>query len=159
MGEKEDKAYSFGRYFEEFVIGDRYSHWPGKTITEAENHLFSLLTMNHHPIHLDANYASTTQFGKILVVGTLVFSLSVGLTVRDISAKAIANLEYLNIKHLAPVFIGDTLYAFSEVIDKKQSSGKPDRGVVHIKTFTQNQNNDIILSFERKILVPKKSAK
>ena len=96
-----------GRYFEEFEVEAVYRHWPGKTITESDNNLFCLLTMNHHPIHLDCNYALEKQHGKILVVGTLVFSLVVGMTVRDISGKAIANLEYQHVKHLGPVHLGD----------------------------------------------------
>ena len=158
METKDNNALPFGRYYEDFIIGENYNHWPGKTITESDNNLFSLITMNHHPIHLDNNYASKTQHGKILVVGTLVFSLTVGLTVRDISAKAIANLEYLDIRHLSPVFINDTIYAFSEVLEKKRSRNKPDRGIVHVRTIAKNQNDISVLSFERKVLIPTKTS-
>lgn len=149
----------FGRYLEDFSIGDTYKHWPGKTITESDNNLFSLLTMNHHPLHIDKNFASTTDGQKILVVGTLTFSLAVGMTVRDISGKAIANLEYEKISHLAPVYIGDTIYAISKVLSITDSRSKPDRGVVYVETSVINQNYVEVLSFRRKVLIPKKNKK
>jgi len=152
----ENSALPFGRYFEDFKIGDCYRHWPGKTITDSDNNLFSLLTMNHHPVHLDTMYASEAQHGKVLVVGTLVFSLAVGLTVRDISGRAIANLGYDEIKHLAPVFIGDTIYAESSVLEINPSRSKPDRGTVDVITTAYNQDNKPVLSFTRTVLVPKK---
>lgn len=149
-----NKAIPFGRYFEDFETGRSYRHSVSKTVTESDNNLFSLITMNHHPVHLDHNYAKKSEHGKILVVGTLVFSLAVGISVADISGKAIANLGYDAIKHLGPVFIGDTLTAETEVLDKRQSKSKPDRGIVHVKTTAFNQNNEKILSFSRKVLVP-----
>lgn len=150
---------AFGRYLEDFKIGDTYQHWPGKTITESDNNLFSLLTMNHHPVHIDTNYALNAEHHKILVVGTLVFSLAVGLTVRDVSGKAIANLEYEKILHIAPVFISDTIYAVSEVLDIKYSRSKPDRGIVYIETKVINQNKLEVLRFRRKVLIPKQNKK
>jgi len=148
-------AIPFGRYLEEFSVGDVYFHFPGKTIMESDNNLFSLLTMNHHPIHLDENYAKKSQHKKILVVGTLVFSIGVGMTVRDISGKAIANLEYHELKHLNPVFIGDTIYAKTEVLDIVESKSKNDRGVVKVRTVISNQNNIDVLEFSRSVLIPK----
>jgi len=145
--------YSFGRTYDQFTVGQSFDHWPGKTISESDNNLFSLLTMNHHPIHIDANYAADQKHGRILVVGTLVLSLSVGLTVRDLSGRAIANLEYKNVKHLAPVFVGDTIYAFSKIQDLQLCSSK-DKGIVFVATTVVNQNNIEVLSFERKFLVP-----
>ena len=119
------KSYEkFGRYFEEFNIGEIIQHFPGKTITEGESHIFSLLTMNHHPLHIDNIYARNSQFNKIIVVGTYIFSLVVGMTVRAISGKAIANLDYENINHNNPVFIGDTIRAETEILDKKISQSK-----------------------------------
>ena len=153
----EIKHQGFGRYFEDFAVGEIYDHWPGKTLTESDNNLFSLLTMNHHPLHLDTHYASQTQYSKILVVGTLVFSVAVGLTVSDISGKAIANLMYENIVHHEPVFIGDTIYCSTEVLEKRNSKSKPDRGVVYVETIVKNQNNRKVLSFRRKILIPKEN--
>lgn len=146
----------FGRYYEDFEVGTQIRHEVTKTITESDNNLFCLLTMNHHPVHLDTEYARMHQHGQILVVGTLPFSLTVGLTVPDISGKAIANLGYENIRHLRPVFIGDTLRAETNVISKRLSKSKPDRGLVHVETFSYNQRGEAVLSFERTVLVPRK---
>ena len=146
-----------GMYFEEFEVGQEIKHSLSKTIFESDNNFFSLLTMNHHPVHTNADYASRNQHGKILVVGTLVFSLSVGMTVPDISGKAIANLDYENIRHLAPVFIGDTLYVRTKVLDKRESNTKSDRGIVYVETIASNQNGQDILSFRRHVLIKKKN--
>jgi len=142
-----------GRYFEEFEVGQVIKHKLSKTIFESDNNLFSLLTMNHHPVHLNQDYAEQNQHGKILVVGTLVFSLAVGITVPDISGKAIANLGYENIQHIAPVFIGDTIYAETEVLDIRQSRTKSDRGIIYVATKVINQHDEIVLTFRRHVLV------
>jgi acyl dehydratase len=144
----------FGRYLNEFEVGDVFKHFPAKTITESDNNLFALLTMNHHPIHIDEQFANKHQHGKILVVGTYVFSLVVGQSVRDISGKAIANLEYESIKHLNPTFIGDTIYSQSTIISKRVSKTKPDRGILYVETEAKNQNNIDVLSFRRCVLIP-----
>ena len=146
---------SFGNYYEDFEVGSVIEHALSKTIFESDNNLFSLLTMNHHPVHLNLDYVQRHQHGKILVVGTLVFSLVVGMTVPDISGKAIANLEYESIKHLNPVFIQDTLYAKTAVLDKRESKSKSDRGIVYVETIAYNQNQQEVLSFRRKVLIPK----
>jgi acyl dehydratase len=112
--------------------------------------------MNHHPVHTNIDYAAKQQHGKVLVVGTLVFSLVVGITVPDISGKAIANLGYEDVKHLAPVFINDTIYARTKVLEKSDSKSKPDRGIVYVETIAYNQNNEDILSFRRKVLIKKR---
>jgi acyl dehydratase len=151
-----NEASQFGRYLEEFEPGNVYRHQPGKTITESDNNLFCLLTMNHHPVHLDSEYASRSLHGKILVVGTLVFSLVVGMTVRDISGKAIANLSYHEIEHKAPVFIGDTICAETHVLEVRPSHSKPDRGVVRVETRAYNQHGELVLTFQRSVLVPKR---
>lgn len=148
-------AFPFGRTFEDFAVGDVYAHWPGKTISESDNNLFCLLTMNHHPVHLDAEYAARQHHGRILVVGTLVFSVVVGMTVRDVSGRAIANLEYEAITHNGPVFIGDTLNAETEVLEARPSRTKPDRGVVYVETRAFNQKRERVLTFRRKVLVPR----
>lgn len=152
-----DKTHPFGRYLEDFSFGDVYKHWPGKTITESDNNLFCLLTMNHHPVHLDHNYAKQQQHGKVLVVGTLVFSLVVGMTVPDVSGKAIANLDYEKITHDGPVFIGDTLYVETEILDVRHSRTKPDRGIVYVETRAVNQDDNQVLSFRRHVLVPRQT--
>lgn len=149
---------SFGRYFEEFEPGQVITHYPGRTITEGEHMQFCMLTMNHHPIHIDAHFAARTQHGQPLVVGTLVFSLVVGMTVADISGHAIANLEYQEIKHLAPVFLGDTLYARTTILDKRLSRSKPDRGIVSVETVAVNQDREPVLSFKRSALIPVRAA-
>ncbi|MQG39265.1 MAG: MaoC family dehydratase [SAR202 cluster bacterium] len=145
----------FGKYLDEFNVGDIYRHWPGKTVTESDNHTFCLLTMNDNPLHTDENYMQSHQHGKILVVGTLVFSLVVGMSVKDTSGKAIANLEYESIKHDAPVFQGDTIYAESEILDLRDSKSKSDRGIVYIETRAFNQNKQKVLTLRRKFLAPK----
>lgn len=144
-----------GLYFEEFEVGAEIIHSLSKTIFESDNNIFSLLTMNHHPLHTNLDYAQRSQHGQILVVGTLVFSLSVGITVPDISGKAVANLGYEDIKHLAPVFIGDTIYAKTKILDKTESKTKPDRGIVHVETVAYNQRGENVLSFRRKVLIKK----
>jgi acyl dehydratase len=148
---------AFGRYFEEFEVGEVLKHWPGRTISEADDTWFSLLTMNQHPLHIDAHYASQTHYGQRLVVGTLVFSIVVGMSVADISGRAIANLEYEEIKHVGPVFHGDTIYAESRILDKRKSQTKPDRGIVHVETHGLNQHGAIVLSLRRRVLIPNRS--
>jgi acyl dehydratase len=145
-----------GLYYEDFVEGDVIEHALSKTIFESDNNLFSLLTMNHHPVHTNLDYASKNQHGKILVVGTLVFSIVVGMTVPDISGKAIANLGYEDIKHLSPVFLNDTLYAKTRILSKRDSKSKPDRGVVYVETIGYNQNKVEVISFRRNVLIKKK---
>ena len=147
----------FGNYFDDFEVGATIEHALSKTIFESDNNLFSLLTMNHHPVHLNLDYAEKQQHGKILVVGTLVFSVLVGITVGDISGKAIANLEYEEVKHLNPVFINDTLYARTKILDKRESKSRADRGIVYVETTGYNQHGADVLSFKRKVLIPKKS--
>ena len=142
-------------YFEEFEVGGAIQHALSKTIFESDNNLFSLLTMNHHPVHTNKDYAEKNQHGQLLVVGTLVFSLVVGMTVPDISGKAIANLGYEDIKHLNPVFVNDTLYAKTQILDKYESASKNDRGVVYVETIGYNQNNENVISFKRKVLIKK----
>ncbi len=150
---------SFGRYFEEFNIGDVFRHSKSKIITESEQRKFCLLTMNHHPVHLDVEYAKKQTHGKILVVGTYVLSIAVGLSVPDISGKAIANLEYENIKHEKPVFLNDTIIAETEILDIRESKSKPDRGILYVETRAFNQNGARVLTLRRKILIPKKGGK
>jgi acyl dehydratase len=149
------KPSNLGNYYEDFIVGETIEHSLSKTIFESDNNLFSLLTMNHHPVHTNIDFASMHQHGKILVVGTLVFSLTVGITVPDISGKAIANLEYESVKHLAPVFINDTIYAKTKILDKKESKSKSDRGIIYVETIGYNQNGKDVISFRRKVLVKK----
>src|SRR4029079_1169502 len=144
-------ARQFGRSYEEFEVGAAYRHWPGKTVTEYDDHLFCLLTMNPHPLHLDAHYAGeTTQFGKNVVVGNYVYSLVLGMSVPDVSGKAIANLEVESLRHVAPTFHGDTVYCQTEVLDKWESKSKDDRGVVYVETKGYNQDGTLVCSYKPK---------
>ncbi len=148
----------YGRYYEEFEVGDVYKHWPSKTITEAQDQLFCDLTMNHHPLHSDRWYAEEeTHFGKNVVVGNFVYSLALGMSVADVSGKAIANLEVESLKHSAPTFHGDTIRAETKVLDKKETSdGK--RGIVTVETRAYNQRGEEVCYFRRKVMVPKRDA-
>lgn len=152
-------AFQIGHYYEDFTIGETINHALSKTIFESDNNLFSLLTMNNHPVHTNIDYAGKNQHGRILVVGTLVFSLAVGITVPDISGKAIANLGYEDVKHLAPTFINDTIYVRSKIIDKRESKSKPDRGIIYVESIAYNQNGVDILSFRRHVLIKKRECK
>lgn len=137
---------SYGRYFEELEIGQAFRHWPGRTITEFDDTLFSLMSMNQHPVHIDEHYAAGTQHGRRLVVGPLVVSLVIGMSQADIGGRALRTLEYSDIRHMAPVFHGDTIYAESTIIDKQP-------GVVTVESRGVNQRGDPILSLRRKIEV------
>ena len=147
-----DKPYH--RTLHDFRPGQKFEHWPHKTVTESDNNLFCLLTMNHHPLHSDNQYAADQQQGRIVVVGTYVLSLVVGMTVADLSGTAIANLEYERIVHHAPVFIGDTIEARSEILAVELSRSKPDRGVMTVETVAYNQHGVKVLSLQRKVLLP-----
>ena len=151
------KPSPLGHFFDEFEVEETIEHTLSKTIFESDNNLFSLLTMNHHPVHTNIDYAQKTQHRELLVVGTLVFSIIVGITVPDISGKAIANLGYENIEHLAPVYIGDTLYAKTKVLSKRESKTKHDRGIVYVETIGYNQNEKEIIKFRRNVLIKKKN--
>ena len=146
-----------GLYYEDLLVGETIKHSLSKTIFEIDNNFFSLLTMNHHPVHTNLDYAQQNQHGKILVVGTLVFSLTVGITVPDISGKAIANLDYEQIKHLGPVFINDTLYVRTKILEKRESQSKQDRGIVYVETIASNQHGQDVLSFRRHVLIKKRN--
>lgn len=147
---------SFGRYYEDFVVGDIYEHRPGRTISEADNTWFTLLTMNTHPLHFDVEYGKASEFGRCLVASPLTLAILVGMSVTDVSQKAIANLGWKEIRMTAPVFPGDTLYAESEVLDKRESNSRPTAGVVTVSTTGKNQDGKVICTFERSILVAKR---
>jgi acyl dehydratase len=149
-------AHPYGRYLEEFEVGAVYKHWPAKTITESEDHLFCLLTMNHHPLHINDVYAAKSQQGRNVVAGPYVYSLIFGMSVADVSGKAIANLATEELSHPAPVFHGDTLFVESEVLEKKESRSKPDRGTVKVHTRAFNQDGVLVAEFKRIVLVPRK---
>ena len=123
-----DMKDQFGHYLEDYKVGDIYKHWPGKTITESDNNLFSLLVMNHHPVHLDQEYC----------------------------AQAIANLDYEKVSHDGPCFIGDTIHAETEILEVRESRSKPDRGIIYVETRAYNQRNEKIMTLRRHVLIPKR---
>lgn len=145
---------SFGRYFEEFQVGDVYEHRPGKTVLDSDNHLFSLLTLNTHPLHFDAEYGKLTEFGANLVVSPYTLALLIGMSVSDVSQKTVANLGMDEVRFTAPVFAGDTLYAESEVLEKRASRSRPGQGIVTIRTTGRNQRDEVVCTFRRSMLIP-----
>ena len=144
----------YGRDLEDFAVGDVYEHRPGRTITQADNIHFSLLTMNRHPAHCDAAYAADTEFAQELVNSTLTLAIVTGLTVDDVSARAIANLGWDEVRLTAPVFIGDTLYARTKVMAVRPSRSRPGQGIVTTMTEGYKQDGTVVLSFRRNSLVP-----
>ena len=148
---------TFGRYYEDFKVGDIYQHRPGRTITQYDNISFTLLTMNTHPMHFDEEYAKHSEFGRCIVCSPLTVALMVGMSVTDVSQKAIANLGWTDIKLTQPLFAGDTLYAESEVLAKRESKSRPGAGVVTVKTVGLNQNQVKVCEFRRAMLIMKRS--
>lgn len=147
---------TFGRHFEDFQVGDVYEHRPGRTITATDNTWFTLLTMNTHPMHFDEEYAKASEFGRTIVCSPLTVALMVGMSVTDVSQKAIANLGWREIKLTYPLFAGDTLYAESKVLEKRESQKRPNAGIVTVETIGRNQDRRIVCTFERTILVAKR---
>lgn len=147
---------TFGRYYEDFVVGDIYEHRPGRTITEADNVWFTLLTMNTHPAHFDYAYAARTEFGKPIVCSPLTVALMVGMSVSDVSQKAVANLGWSDIRLVHPLFHGDTLYAESKVIGKRESASRPQQGIVTVETTGLNQDGTVCAVFGRTVLIWKR---
>jgi acyl dehydratase len=142
-----------GRLFEDFAVGEVIHHDKGRTITEADNVLFCALTMNDQPLHLDAEFAKTTQFGQRVVNGLLTLSLSVGMSVGDLTAGTlVANLGYYDVEHTKPVFHGDTIRVQSEVVSKRETS-KPGQGLVEIRHVVTNQRGEEVLTYRRRALV------
>ncbi len=144
------------RYLEDYTRGQVFKHWPGRTISEVDNTWFTLLTMNTNPLHFDAHYAASTQHGRCLVNGLLVLATVVGMSVKDISESAIANLEYESARHTGPTFAGDTLYAETTVLEVTPSKSKPDRGVLYVETRGLNQKGEVIMMLRRKVLIPRR---
>src|ERR1700735_4345412 len=147
-----------GRFFEDFSVGDVYPHQLGRTVTDADNIWFTCLTMNTNPIHFDANVAAKTEFGRILVNSCFTLSLVVGLSVSDLSQNVIANLQWTDVVLPHPVFAGDTIYARSTVLEKRESKSRPHAGIVTVFSEGFNQDGDIVISYKRTFLVYKKAA-
>ncbi len=147
---------SYGRYLEDFRVGDVYEHRPGRTISEADNTWFTLLTMNQHPLHFDAAYAAKSEFGRPLVNSTLTLAMVAGMSVSDISQKTIANLGWDKIRLTAPVFAGDTIYAETEVLAVRESKSRPTQGVVTVSTTGKKADGTVFMTYERSMLIPKR---
>ncbi len=146
---------SFGRFYEEFKVGDVYEHRPGRTVTQTENIWFTLLTMNTHPMHFDEEFAKHSEFGRCIICSPFTVALMVGMSVTDVSQKAIANLGWSEIKLTHPLFAGDTLYAESQVLDKRESASRPNAGIVSVRTIGSNQEGKVVCTFERTMLIAK----
>jgi acyl dehydratase len=147
---------SAGRYYEEFEIGDVYEHRPGRTLTETDNIWFSLLTMNQHPLHIDNAYGAASDFGRCLINSALTLAIVTGMSVSDVSQKTVANLGWDKVRLTAPVFAGDTIYAESEVIAKRESASRPQHGIVTVRTTGKKADGTVFMTFERSALIPKR---
>jgi len=147
---------SYGRYLEDFHVGDVYEHRPGRSITETDNSWFTLLTMNQHPLHFDREYGAKSEFGQVLVNSCLTISLVTGMSVSDISQKTVANLGWDKVRLTGPVFVGDTLYAESEVLSIRESKSRPNQGIVTVESVGKKQDGTQVISFERSMLIPRR---
>ena len=145
-----------GRYYEELEVGETIRHSLGRTITEMDNVLFCALTLNSQPLHINEDFAAKTQFGRRIVNGIFTLGLAVGMTVPELTAGTIvANLSYEEVVHPRPLYHGDTLYVESEVVSKRESRSKPDRGVVQFRHVGRNQHGEEVIRFTRTALVLK----
>jgi acyl dehydratase len=148
-----------GRYFDEWTVGDKITHQPSRTVTETDNLMFSAMTHNMQPLHLDAEYAKASEFGQILVNSTFTFSLAVGLSISDTTVGTlIANLGFDKVVTPKPTFIGDTLTCSTEIMELRESKSRPDNGIVIFKHELTNQRGEIALSCLRTVLAKKKPA-
>lgn len=147
-----------GRFFEDFEPGDVYRHPLGRTVSEADNTWFTLLTMNTNQIHFNAPYAARSEFGRPLVVSTLTIAIAVGQSVTDITQNVFANLEMDEIKLTHPVFAGDTLWSESIVLSKRESQSRPHAGIVSVRTRTLNQDGEEVCSLRRTFYVYRRGA-
>jgi len=145
-----------GLYFEDFVPGTTYEHRPGRTITDVDNIWNTLLTMNTQPVHFDVAYAAKTEWKKLLVDSTFTLAVITGMSVRTVSAKVVANLGWDKVKATHPVFAGDTLYAESTVLSKRESASRPTQGIVTVETMGINQDSKVVMTFERTMLIYKR---
>ncbi|HEY9132534.1 MAG TPA: MaoC family dehydratase [Dyella sp.] len=148
-----------GRYFEQFTLGQQFEHEIRRTVTETDNLLFSVLTHNPQPLHIDAQYAGASEFGRIVVNSTFTFSLMIGLTVQDTTLRTmVANLGYDQIKTPHPVFIGDTLRAETEIVELRDSRSRPEAGIVVFQHRLLNQRDEPVCQCLRSALMQRKPA-
>lgn len=148
-----------GNFFADFRVGDVYRHPLGRTITETDNTWFTLLTCNPNQVHYNADYAARTEFGRPLVVSTLTLAIVTGLSVADISQNAVANLGWDKVRLPKPIFVGDTLYAETEILETRPSASRPGNGIVRVQTRGYNQHGEMVIEFERTILVYSRDTK
>lgn len=148
-----------GKYFDELEVGQRITHTRARTVTETDNVLFSGLTMNTQPLHLDEEFAKKSQFGRRIVNGIFTFGVVIGITVPDLTEGTIVvNLGYEKVNHPNPVFAGDTISVETEVIEKRSSESKPDRGVVRLRHLGKNQKGEVVVEVERAVMFLKRGA-
>lgn len=148
-----------GKYFDDLNVGDRFQHATGRTLTETDNVLFSALTLNTQPLHLNEDFAAKTQFGQRIVNGLFTLALVVGLSVSELTeGTIIANLGYENVRHPNPAFHGDTIYAETEVLEKRESQSKPDRGLVRLKQIGRKPDGTVVVELERTVMFLKRPA-
>src|SRR5690348_1032842 len=145
-----------GRVFEDFAVGDVYVHPLGRTVTDADNIWFTLLTQNMNPIHFDRHYAAQTEFGRPLVDSTFTLALVTGQSVSDVSQNVFANLGWDDVRLPHPVFEGDTIYSQSEVIEARESASRPNVGIITVKTTGFNQDGTVVITFQRTFMVYKR---
>ncbi|GAA5093672.1 MaoC family dehydratase [Nocardia iowensis] len=141
-----------GLRYEDYVVGHVFEHRPGRTITTTDNIWSSLLCLNQHPLHIDAVYAAETEFNQLLVSSLVTFGIVNGMTVKTISQQAVANLGWDKVRLNAPVFVGDTLYAETRIVDKRPSASRPGEGIVTVHTTGRNQNGVQVIEFDRSLL-------
>jgi acyl dehydratase len=148
-----------GKYFEDLHVGDRFRHPTGRTVTEMDNVLFSALTLNTQPLHLNEDFASKTQFGQRIVNGLFTLALVVGLSVSELTEGTIvANLGYDHVRHPNPVFHGDTVYAETEVLEVRESASKPDRGIVRLRQTGRKPDGTVVVELERTVMFLKRNS-
>ena len=146
-----------GKYYDDLKVGMIFKHSLGRTITEADNTFFNALTMNTQPLHLNEDFSRKTHFGKRIVNGILTLGVVIGITVNELTAGTIvANLGYEKVEHPKPVFHGDTIYVETQVLEKRASRTKPDRGIVKLRHIGKNQHGDVICEVERTVLFLKR---
>lgn len=150
---------SHGLYYEDFEVGDIYEHRPGRTITETDNIWMSLICHNTHPLHIDNEYASKTEFKKPLVSSLITFAIVGGLSLASTSAKGVANLGWKHVKFVAPVFAGDTIYAESKIVNKRLSESRENQGIVTVETKGLKSDGQVFMTCERSFLVPIRETK
>lgn len=150
-GQRYRECYSM--HFDDFILGEIYEHWPGRTVTEADCYWQTHLQGNPHPLHFDNDFSAETEFGRVVVSSLVTLPLIHSMSVASTSVNAVANLGWKNITLSSPVFVGDTLYAETEIISKRVSRTRPEQGIVTVCTRGFKKNKELVMSFERSFLI------